>query len=156
MFYLFIAVLSAQTGVAQTTRLTSFDELMAALNAGEQVRVVIHYKQCERGPGEEEESPVPDAITGMNIDTYEFFAPGAAHNETAFVVFSTSKLIQNPVGKGFVYNYGKVRVNADNSVTVTAKYVHPKSLKTLMDESFIGKLNDGQNNEGINLFVTNN
>ena len=126
---------------------------MTALNAGEQVRVVIHYKLCKWAPGMVEQSPVPDAITGMNIDTYEYFAPGAAHNEKAFVVFGNSKLIQNPMGKGFVYNYGKLRINVDNSVIVTAKYIHPKSFRTLMDESFIGKIDDGSNNEGISLFL---
>ncbi len=142
----------SQIGYAQTSRLTSFDELMQSLNSGNQVRVVIQYGLCKWPKDKSNQSVIPDAITGMNIDTYEYFANGAAHNLTAFVVFSNSTLIQNPIGKGFVYNYGKVRINADNSVIVTAKYINPKNYKVLMDECFIGKLDDGTNNEGISLF----
>lgn len=148
-------LLISLSGLAQTTRLTNFNELMESLNAGEQVRVVIHYAKCKWAEEQKDQSPIPDAVTGMNIDTYEYFAEGAVHNKLAFVVFSSSKLIQNPIGKGFVYNYGKLRVNADNTVQVSAKYVHPKSFKVLMDEVFIGKLNNGKNVEGINLFKNN-
>ncbi|MEI7498892.1 MAG: VirK family protein [Bacteroidota bacterium] len=145
-------LIASWSGLAQTTRITNFDDLMANLNAGEQIRVVIHYALCKWSPEQAEQSPVPDAITGMDIDTYEYFAPGAVHNKFAFVVFANSKLIMNPVGKGFVYNYGKVRINADNTVQVTAKYIHPKNFNVKMNESFSCKLNDGTNNEGINLF----
>ena len=141
-----------RSGWSQTTRIIGFDNLMRSLNAGERIRVVIHYALCKWPAEQKDQSPVPDAIAGMDIDTYEFFAPGAAHNKNAFVVFANAKLIQNPIGKGFVYNYGKVRINADNSVMVTVKYINPKNYKALMDESFIGKLNDGSNNEGIDLF----
>jgi len=142
-----------RSGWSQTTRITSFENLMKSLNAGEHVRVVIHYALCKWSAEQKDQSPVPDAISGMDIDIYEYFAPGAAHNnKIAFVVFANSKLIQNPIGKGFVYNYGKVRINADNSVMVTAKYINPRNYKVLMDESFIGKLNDGSANEGIDLF----
>jgi len=146
-------VLTCQLAQAQTDRITTFEELMKSLNTGEQVRVVIHYSLCTWPADKTDQSPPPDAITGMNVDIFEYFAPGTVHNKLAFVVFSNSKLIQNPIGKGFVYNYGKVRINADNTVQVTAKYIHPKSFKVVMDEVFIGRLNDGGNGEGIDLYV---
>jgi hypothetical protein len=125
---------------------------MQSLNAGGQVRVVIHYSLC-KWADQKNVSPMPNAIAGMDIDTYEYFAPGAAHNKADFIVFANSKLIQNPVGKGFVYNYGKVRINADNTIQVTAKYVHPKSFRVLMNEVFVGKINDGKNGEALDLFL---
>ena len=140
-------------GRGQTVRISNFDELMKSLNNGEPVRVIIHYAQCKFAT--EKETPIapPNAITGLNIDTYEFFASGAAHNKLAFVVFSDSKLIKNPLGKGFVYNYGKVRISADNSAQVTAQYIHPKNYKILMNETFLGMVNDGKNGGAIDLFV---
>ena len=151
-FISLLLLLFSLSGIAQPSRISGFNELMTTLNSGERVRVVIQYKLCKIPDGQVVQSPPPDAITGMDIDTFEYFAPGAAHNNTAFVVFSTSKLIQNPKGKGFVYNYGKVRVTADNSVVVTAKYIRPGSYKVVMDETFLGKINDGTNGEGINLY----
>jgi hypothetical protein len=151
---LFCLIFIFRIGSAQTTPITNFDDLMNSLNAGRKVRIVIHYALCKWSDGNDK-SPVPDAIAGMDIDTYEYFAPGALHNKSAFIVFANSKLIQNPGGKGFVYNYGKVRINADNTVIVTAKYINPGNFRVQMDESFVGKLSDGKNGEGINLFVGN-
>lgn len=138
---------------AQTTRITNFDELMQSLNSGEQVRVVIEYGLCEWAPNQQKQSPTPNAITGMNIDVYEYFSTGVVNNKMAFVVFSNAKLIQNPMGRGFVYNYGKVRINADNTVQINAQYINPKNFKVIMDETFIGTINDGVNKKGINLFM---
>lgn len=148
---LFLLLLITQVAVTQTTRIPDFYKLMESLNAGERVRVVIQYQKCA-WQDTTKNYATPDAIAGMDIDTYEYFAIGAVHNKMAFVVFSNSKLIQNPKGKGFVYNYGKVRINADNTVQVTAKYIDPLKFKELMNEIFMGKLNDGTNNEAINLF----
>lgn len=149
---LFCLLFIGSLGKAQTTLIPDFGELMELLNSGEKVRIVIHYALCHWQDTSVKES-VPDAVAGMDIDTYEYFAAGAVRNKIEFCVFSNSKLIQNPIGKGFVYNYGKVRINADNTVIVTAKYIHPKSFKVLMNETFVGKLNNGKNNEGIHLFV---
>jgi hypothetical protein len=151
LFVLYCLFFACQPGLAQTTRIKNFDNLMGALNNGEQVRIIIHYARCS-WQDTTKNSPVPDAITGMNIDIYEYFAPGSVRNKTAYVVFSNTVLIENPIGQGFVYNYGKIRIYENNSVQVMVKYIHPKSFKTLMDEVFIGKINDGNNGEGINLY----
>lgn len=153
-FRVFILLfLISQLAISQTARITSFNQLMESLNTGEKVRVVIHYAKCV-WPADKinQKPPPPKAITGLEIDAYEYFAPGVVYNKEAFMVFSATKLIQNPIGKGMVYNYGKVRINADNTVQVIAKYLHPKSYKILMHEVFLCKINDGILNEGINIF----
>lgn len=148
-----ISLLSvSQFVAAQNFRISGFNELMLSLNSGERLRVIIDYSLCNWAFAEESQKPLPKAVVGMDIDTYEYFAPGAVRNKSAFMVFSQSKLIQNPMGKGFVYNYGKVRINDDNTVVVSAKYIHPKSFKVLMDETFSGKLNDGINGGGVSIF----
>jgi len=103
--------------VAQPKALKNFDELMAALNAGYNVKVVIHYGKCKLVTDNGVQDKSPDAIGGMTIDTYEYFAPKAVcGNENASVVFSENKLIKNPKGKGFVYNYAKFRVEPTGKV----------------------------------------
>jgi hypothetical protein len=150
--FLFLLLIFCLSGEAQPARIKNFNDLVVLLSNGEQVRVVIHYSQCKFSADGSQQSPAPDAITGMDIDTFEYFAPGAAYNLKAFLVFSQMKMIQNPLGKGFVYNYGKVRINEDNSVIVSAKYVNPKNFKVVMDESFSCILNNGSNGGGIDLF----
>jgi hypothetical protein len=151
LFSVFCLLFAGQFGFTQTTRIKSFDQLMEALNSGERVRIIIDYSLCG-WQDTTKQSPIPEAISGMDIGTFEYFAPGAIHNQRAFVVFSNSVLIENPIGQGFVYNYGKVRIYEDHSVQVTAKYIHPKRFKILMNEVFTGKINDGQNKEAIHLF----
>jgi hypothetical protein len=125
---------------------------MKFLNSGENVRVVIHYSKCKLFTDQKEQPSSPDAVSAMNISTFEYFAPGAANNKMAFVVFSDSRLIKNPIGKGYVYNYGKVRINSDNSVKIIAQYLNPKNYKVLMDELFEGEVNNGKDNGGVYLY----
>ncbi len=85
-----------------------------------------------------------EAVGGMNIDAYEYFAANTA-GKKAFVVFSTSKFIMNPVDDGYVYNYVKVKINEENKVTITAQYVKPNTLEVTMDDKFFTDVSDGKN-----------
>lgn len=97
---------------------------------------------------------IPDAIGGMSIDTWEYFAKGSIRNEKAFVAFSASHLIQYPKGDGYVFNYVKVKVAEDNKVKITARYIDPKTFDTLMDENFFGEIKNDKNEGGV-LFLLN-
>ena len=79
--------------VAGTVQLKNFEELFEALTTGEQVRVVAHYGKCQLISDNEIQDRVPDAIGGMDIGTFEYFAPMSIGNTEAFVVFSHTSLI---------------------------------------------------------------
>jgi hypothetical protein len=141
--------------MAQTGQLTSFDSLTSALFAGKDVRVVIQYQKCRMtGEGAEKEKP-KNAVTGMAIDTYEYFGEGFRPGSKPFLSFSESKLIRNPLGKGYVINYGKVKVLSNDSVTITAQYLKPGRHKVLMDATFRGKINNGKNDGGVWFYTGN-
>jgi len=137
---------------SQTVRINNFDELLTTLRSGENVRVVVNYGKCKLLLNGKEKPSSPDVIAGVGIDTYEYFAAGSAGNSLSFIVFSESKLIKNPNGKGYVYNYGKFKIYSDNSVEINARYLNPKNYKVVMDELFKGSINNGINEGGINLF----
>ena len=134
-------------------QIKSFDELMTYLKQGDKVHVVLHYAKCKLISDNEIADDVPDAIGGMTLDVWEYFAPMTIRNEKAFVVSSTSKLIQNPKGNGYVYNYVKIRFYDDHTVKITAEYLDANSLEVQMTENFFGKIADGKNNEGIYLYA---
>lgn len=153
LFLLFPAFF--KTVVAQPKQLTSFDSLTQALFAGEEVRVVIHFSKCRMtGEGAEPEKP-KNAVTAMAIETYEYFGEGFRPGSKPFLSFSESKLIRNPLGKGYVINYGKVKVLANDSVTITAQYLKPGRHKVLMDATFKGKISNGTNGGGVCFFTGN-
>lgn len=123
--------------------------LCRLFNRGKHVKMVAEYKNCQLISDNEVLEKVPDAVGGMTIDTWEYFAKGAVRNDKAFVVFSATHFIQYPKGEGYVYNYVKVKVSEDNRVKITARYVDPKSFENLMDENFFCEINDGKNGAGV-------
>jgi len=135
-------------GISQTISCTTFDELMTALKTGNEVRIVAEYgKLALFEEGKQKEKSI-DAIGGMIITNWEYFAEGVVRNKLAFVTFSANNLIKNPLGKGYVINYVKFRVSADGKVKIIAQYLHPKNYKVKMDESFEGTIGNG-----IGIFV---
>lgn len=145
----FLLIVSA----TRAQQLTSFDDLMEALKAGKQVTAVMHYVNFKLVSDNQEQDKAPDAIGGMNLDTWEYFAPNSVRNKEGFVVFSESKLIQNPKGDGYVYNYVKLRIDSLNKVKVTARYLDAKTYEVNMDENFFGIINDGKNEGGLFLYL---
>lgn len=148
-----IFILLTLVSFANAQQINSFDELMTALKSGKQVSAVMQYARFRLISDNEEQEKVPDAIGGMDLSTWEYFAANAVRNKEAFVVFSESKLIQNPKGDGYVYNYVKLRIESGNKVKVTARYVDPKTFEEKMDENFFGTINDGKNEGGLFLFA---
>ena len=138
---------------SQPTQLNNYDDLIKSLTAGEKVRVIFHYVKCKQIADNEEKEKSPEAIGGMDIDAYEYFAANAVKNKEPFLVASTAKLIQNPKGDGFIYNYVKVKVSPDNKVKITAQYVDAKSFEIKMDENFFGEINDGKNDKGVYFYL---
>jgi hypothetical protein len=107
---------------------------MATVEAGRVVRVVIHYRRCLlRADGKE--APGPDAVGGMDLGTFEAFAPMVFRNPTAFLAASEAKLISH-ARYGVVYNYVKLRVHDDGRAEIVAQYLDPRTFEVKMDELF--------------------
>ena len=132
-------------GYAKTVQLRSFDEILKALTSGNTVKAVFHYKGCKLIRDNEEVERVPDAIGGMELSTFEYFAPGSIGNKNGFISSSRAVLINHP-DYGFVMNYAKVRINDNNKIQIIAQYLTPNTYEIKMDESFYTVIDDGQNN----------
>jgi hypothetical protein len=130
--------------MAQTSELKSFDEIMTSLKEGKQLQAVFYYQECQLISDNEIDEEGVDAIGGMSIDTWEYFAEGAIRNKEAFVVSSTYQLISNPLGEGYVYNYVKLKITATGEVKVTANYVESLSQEQIMTENFFTTIFDGK------------
>lgn len=141
-----VLILSITFLAAKTEQLKNFEELMNSLKNGEQVRMIVYYGQCQLISDNEVQERSPDAIGGMNIDVFEYFAPLSIGNPEAFVVFSQTKLINL---RGYVYNYAKVKVSEDNEVKITAQYVEPDEFEIEMDENFFSVINNGKNDGAV-------
>ena len=116
--------------------LTSLAEIMDALNNGYHVRATLYYGDCTLdGAG------VIDAVGGMSVDTYEWFAAGSIGNSEDYVAFSHSSLV---LISGFhYYDYVKVRVYDGGRVQVIAEYLDPDTFAVDMYEEFECDLDTG-------------
>lgn len=130
--------------MAKNQKLESFEQVMNALKQGKVVHAVFYYKDCQLISDNEIEDESVDAIGGMKIDTWEYFAKGSIRNKEAFVVTSATKLIANPKGKGYVYNYVKLKIYESGKVKITANYVHSVTHEETMTENFFTEINVGE------------
>jgi len=144
--FVVIMLLALVTLFGGTVQLNNFEEIMEALEQGEQVRVVAHYGECELISNNEVQDSAPNAIGGMNVDTFEYFAPMSIGNKNGFVVFSHTALINYG---GYIYNYAKFKVSDDNKVKITAQYANPTNFEIEMDENFFSEINDGKNEGAV-------
>jgi hypothetical protein len=154
-FYLFFTFFLITSSIfVSAQQIYSFDDLMTNLRAGKKIHAVFQYAKFKLISDNEEQEKVPDAIGGMDLSTWEYFAPNSVKNKDAFVVFSETKLIKNTKGDGFIYDYVKVRISSDNKAKITAEYIDPVTYTIKMDENFFGTINDGKNDAGLMLFVS--
>ena len=153
LFFLFSTALSAQTSIH------NFEELLTALKAGKSVKTVIYYGKCKLFSDGVEEAESPNAIGGMKLDTYEYFDSSVFKNKIPSFLSSSQTVLINQPYYGYVYNYVKIKVRADNSVEITARYLKPRKFsskfKIVMDETFKGKMDDGTNDGAVQFFIEN-
>lgn len=155
-FILLALLLISSLNLSAQKQITSFDELLATLKSGKPVKTVIYYGKCKLFSDGKEEPESPNAIGGMKLDTYEYFDSSIFKNKIpSFISSSQTVLIFQPA-YGYVYNYVKIKLRKDNSVDISARYLKPRKFsskfKVVMDETFKGVLNDGNNDGGIFLY----
>ena len=136
--------------IAQTKQLTSALSLFESLKSGEDVNTIIHYAKCKLIiDGEETQSP--DAIGGMKLMPFEYFAKMSIRNEKAYVTASETQLISHRK-YSYVLNYVKIRIFEDDSVEIIARYLDPNSYEIKMDETFTSLVNNGSNDGAVYLY----
>ena len=155
-FFLLFSILFLSNMLLAQTAIRNFEQLLASLKAGNSVKTVIYYGKCKLFVDGKEEAKSPDAIGGMKIDTYEYFDSSVFKGRLpSFLSASQTVLISHP-HYGYVYNYVKLKIKMDNSVEITARYLKPRKFSSkfriVMDETFKGKIDDGNNAGGVSFF----
>lgn len=93
-----------------------------------------------------------DAVGGMKLDTWEQFGiglTGRRADKRTYLAASESKLISI---RGFVLNYGSVRVYDDGEVLVKVNYLDPRDYSIKMDEMFRCRISNGSDEHGASFF----
>ncbi len=151
LYTILILCAGINTLICQPVQLKNFKETLNSLKNGNSVRVVVYYKKCKLITGGKEEQP-PDAVGGMELKSFEYFAKGSVNNEKSYIASSEIVLISHP-RYGMVYNYIKFRFFEDNTVEITARYIDPKTYEVKMDESFYSYIDDMNNDAAVMLYT---
>lgn len=137
--------------IAEPLQLTNFEEVFETVTSGNDVDIVIHYAKTDLMIDDEPEA-APDAIGGMKMETYEYFAVGTVRNDKAYISTSKTVLIGHP-SYGYVLNYVKLRIYEDDNVEIIAQYLDPNTYEVKMDETFIGAINNLENDGGVYFYT---
>lgn len=137
---------------AQPTPLKTAAEIMGALSSGRQVRAVLHYRDMALVDEKGAPQKSPDAVGGMDLATFEYFAAGAVGNKEGYFVASHTQLIRHP-RYGYVLNYVKLSVYDSGTVKIVAQYLAPTTYEVKMDETFTTTVADGTNKGAANFFA---
>jgi len=135
---------TAAAAAPAPTRLDSALEIRAALRAGGRVRAVFEYKRMHLVDHDGQEQTPPDAVGGMDLEPFEYFAAGSVGNDVGYLTASHAQLIRHS-RYGYVTNYVKVTVEDTGAVRILAQYLDPHTDEVLMDETFTTEIADGVN-----------
>ena len=140
---LLILIAAAGPASAQPRTLQSAAEILSALKAGGQVRVVLHFKDMKlvNDKGEPEKSP--DVFSAMVLEPYEYFAAGSIGNPVGYLASSHAQLIRH-ARYGYIYDYVKVSVYDNNQVKILVQYLSPTTFELKMEETFTTDIATGQ------------
>jgi hypothetical protein len=147
-----LGFVAAGRAEAQPKPLRTAAEIMGALSSGRQVRAVLHYKDMALVDEKGAPQKSPDAVGGMDLATFEYFAAGAAGNKEGYFVASHTQLIRHP-RYGYVLNYVKLSVYDSGTVKIVAQYLSPTTYEVKMDETFTTTVADGTNKGAAVFFV---
>lgn len=146
-----LVIFCQYTLYSETVNICSFNDFLNSLLNGEQIRVVVDYSRCLLESDGEISDQGPQAWGGMNVEVFEYFAPGLLGNEFGFVAFSHNSFIQ--LGQDFIYDYVKFRIFSNDSCEISVIYLNPGNLEILMEEKFITEINDSFNDCGLFLYI---
>ncbi|MBL8087067.1 MAG: hypothetical protein JNM85_03225 [Chthonomonas sp.] len=136
---------------AAPKRVSTYADLVKALESGNQVRIVAEYAKTKLIMDGKEEA-APNATGGTQMESWERFGRELSRDKREWISTSHTVLISHP-RYGHVYNYVRFRIYEDGNVEVTARYLTVDKYEVVMDEKFMGKISTGKDKEGIHFFI---
>lgn len=148
LFSAFIAacVLSG-TSQAQTVKLTSFQELKKALEAGQTLKVVIHFANCHAIGADKKTEASPGIVSGFTIGSFDFFPKNSARNSKGFISLASGYMNETLPGKGYMHNFLRLKIFEDGKVAITTSQINPLTFENDSWELYDAQMFNGEMNQ---------
>lgn len=154
-----VAIAAASAANASITRLTTYNELYAALKNGHHVSAVADNSKCKVSfTGElskvkrsQESDPDLNAVMGLSFNTDFFLVYRDAGDPRNYIITISAKTLAN-MGMGPRTRYKRIRVFDDNTVEVYAAFSNFNTGVNIGDSTSICALSNGNDQNGVSLF----
>ncbi|MCW8387714.1 hypothetical protein OQJ15_15500 [Fluoribacter dumoffii] len=139
---------------AFSNNITSYPQLVRAVESGEDVRAIIHFDNCQV-TGPELPTQVQRKLEGASTRfdfTHYFHGQETVNDELIDTVTTSMKIfIQNPSGE-FLTLTGRLSVFEDNSATLHVDFFDPVLHKQKLVVDWLCNISNGEDNNGLMLF----
>ena len=160
-FYLAgIALLTLCAGSAQAAskNLMTYDQLLQAVQQGDDVRAIINFDKCTLKKAEGKsvaDTSVDTSGTSSRIN-FTIFShyKVPVNNQEKFTIATSQTILTEHRVFGPVYAYGRLRVFEDNTGEFHSAYYDPKTYELKGAANYICRLGNGVDQGGIELFAS--
>lgn len=147
-----LTLLVSSTTYAAPTVLSGYNALLSTLQQGSEVRAIINFDGCFAKDGTRAQLP-PNMVGGMNFSTFNHYPVqiDPEHKKYA-VAASITQMIEHP-SFGFVANYVRLRVFADNTVELHSAYYDPTNYQQKRAANYTCKIGEKMEDSGVVLIA---
>ncbi|WP_058534513.1 hypothetical protein [Legionella saoudiensis] len=149
-----LLLLSLNQVNAASTNITSFSDLVQAVESGNEVRAIIHFDNClvtEPSIRTQVTRRLNGATTGFNF-THYFHAQETINQRLIDTVTTPIKFfIERPTGESLILS-GRLNVFEDNTATLHLSFFDPILQKEQLVVDWTCTISNGQDNNGLVLF----
>lgn len=133
---IFLAFLVSSMTYAASSQLSGYNDLLNALREGTKVRAIINFDGCTAKDGTKTNLP-PNMVGGFSFNVFHHYPVKMDAEHTKYAVATAIIHMTDHPSFGFVTNYVRLRVFADNTVELHSAFYDPKTYeqKRAMDYS---------------------
>ena len=96
-----------------------------ALETGRTLKVIIHFGNCHAIGTDKKAEDSPGIVTGFTVGSFDFFPKNSARNSKEFISLVSGNMNETLPGKGYVYNFLRLKIFEDGKVAITTSQINP-------------------------------
>ncbi|RDI42689.1 VirK family protein [Aquicella lusitana] len=144
--------MAVSAAYAAPKTLTNYEQLLQALEQGDEVRAIIHMDKCTVNKADVKgAADIGGSSTRINFTLFSHYKV-PVNGQEKYTVATSQTLFTEHRAFGPVYAYGRLRVFEDNSAEFHAAYYDPKTYELKGAVNYNCHLGNGADQNSIVLF----
>ncbi|MBX3708798.1 MAG: hypothetical protein KIT56_08950 [Gammaproteobacteria bacterium] len=153
----FLAFASISCVHANTKLLVNYNQLLQALDQGDDVRAILYLDKCtlkKSGNTKILNSKLDTerASMRMNFNIYSHYKVKVDAQHERYAIATSNTILTEHRDFGPVYAYGRLRIFGDNSAEFHAAYYHPQTYELKGEADYLCQISNDSDQNAIDLF----